>query len=122
VERIERTLNSAGKPVNGSRILLLGVSYKAGVGDTRESPALKIVRLLRDLGGDVAYHDPHVPELPELGLRSAELATEVGEADIAVIVTAHPEIDYPALVGEAGLVLDFRGVTRGISAENLVRM
>jgi UDP-N-acetyl-D-glucosamine dehydrogenase len=122
VERIERTLNSAGKPVNGSRILLLGVSYKAGVGDTRESPALKIVRLLRDLGGDVAYHDPHVPELPELGLRSAELAEEVGEADIAVIVTAHPEIDYPALVGEAGLVLDFRGVTRGISAANLVRM
>jgi UDP-N-acetyl-D-glucosamine dehydrogenase len=122
VERIERTLNSAGKPVNGSRILLLGISYKAGVGDTRESPALKIVRLLRDLGGDVAYHDPHVPELPELGLRSAELAEEVGEADIAVIVTAHPEIDYPALVGEAGLVLDFRGVTRGISAANLVRM
>jgi UDP-N-acetyl-D-glucosamine dehydrogenase len=122
VERIERTLNSAGKPVNGSRILLLGVSYKAGVGDTRESPALKIVRLLRDLGGDVAYHDPHVPELPELGLRSAELAEEVGEADIAVIVTAHPEIDYAALVGEAGLVLDFRGVTRSISAANLVRM
>jgi UDP-N-acetyl-D-glucosamine dehydrogenase len=57
-----------------------------------------------------------------LGLRSAELAEEVGEADIAVIVTAHPEIDYPALVGEAGLVLDFRGVTRGISAANLVRM
>ena len=68
VERIERALNSVRKPVNGSRILLLGVSYKAGVGDTRESPALKIVRLLRDLGGDVAYHDPHVPELPELGL------------------------------------------------------
>jgi UDP-N-acetyl-D-glucosamine dehydrogenase len=122
VERIERTLNSAGKPVNGSRILLLGVSYKAGVGDTRESPALKIVRRLRDLGGDVAYHDPHVPELSELGLRSVDLAAELGDADIAVIVTAHPEIDYPALVGEAALVLDFRGVTRGISAENLVRM
>jgi UDP-N-acetyl-D-glucosamine dehydrogenase len=122
VERIDRALNSVRKPVNGSRILLLGVSYKAGVGDTRESPALKIVRLLRDLGGDVAYHDPYVPELPELGLASVDLAAELGAADIAVIVTAHPEIDYPALVGEAGLVLDFRGVTRGISAGNLVRM
>ena len=69
VERIERALNDAGKPVKGSRILLLGVSYKAGVGDTRESPALKIVRLLRELGGEVSYHDPHVAELPELGPR-----------------------------------------------------
>src|SRR3954452_13566046 len=64
VERIERALNDAGKPVKDSRILLLGVSYKAGVGDTRESPALKIARRLRELGGDVSYHDPHVPELP----------------------------------------------------------
>ena len=72
-ERIERALNEAGKPVRGSRILILGVSYKAGVGDIRESPALKIVRLLRELGGEVSYHDPHVPELPELGLASADL-------------------------------------------------
>ena len=64
LEKIERALNDAGKPVKGSRILLLGVSYKAGVGDLRESPALKILELLRARGGDVAYHDPHVPELP----------------------------------------------------------
>src|SRR4029077_4563899 len=63
-ERVERALNEAGKPGRGSRILTLGVSYKAGVGDTRESPALKIARLLRNLGGEVSYHDPHVPELP----------------------------------------------------------
>ena len=66
VARIERALNDAAKPVRGSRIALLGVSYKAGVGDMRESPALKIIELLSGLGADVVYHDPHVPELPEL--------------------------------------------------------
>ena len=78
VERIERALNEAGKPVNGSRVLVLGVSYKAGVGDTRESPALKILRLLRDLGAEVGYHDPHVPELGELGLTSVALDSGLG--------------------------------------------
>ena len=63
LEKAERALNDAGKPVKGSRILVVGVSYKAGVGDMRESPALKIIRLLRERGADVAYHDPHVPEL-----------------------------------------------------------
>ena len=78
VEKIERTLNQARKPVRGSRILVLGVAYKAGVGDLRESPAVKIIRRLRDLGADVAYHDPHIPELPEFSLASAELETELG--------------------------------------------
>src|SRR3954449_6754033 len=70
LEKIERALNDQTKPVRGSRILILGVSYKQGVGDIRESPALKIIDLLRDRGGDVIYHDPHVPELAEHGLRS----------------------------------------------------
>ena len=61
----------------GSRILIVGVSYKAGVGDLRESPALKIIELLQERGGDVAYHDPHVPELPQYGLRSVELGGDV---------------------------------------------
>ena len=122
VERIERALNDAGKPVNGSRILLLGVSYKAGVGDTRESPALKIARRLREFGGEVSYHDPHVAELPELGLSSVGLADALGSADAVAIVTAHPELDYAKVVSAAQLVVDFRGVTRGIEASNLVRL
>ncbi len=122
VDRIERALNDAGKPVNGSKILVLGVSYKAGVGDIRESPALKIVRLLRELGGEVSYHDPHVPELAELGLASVDLADGLGGADLAAIVTAHPSLDYERVVSEASQVIDFRGVTRGIAAENLVRL
>ena len=122
VQRIERALNSVGKPVKGSRILLLGVSYKAGVGDIRESPALKIIRLTSELGGEISYHDPHVPELAEQQLRSGDLAEELGGCDIACIVTAHPELDYERVVAEAPLVLDFRGVTRGIEAKNLVRL
>jgi UDP-N-acetyl-D-glucosamine dehydrogenase len=121
-ERIERALNSTGKPVKGSRILLLGVSYKAGVGDTRESPALRIAKLLRELGGDVAYHDPHVPALPELGLSSVELGPALAECDVAAIVTAHPSLDYEDVAAAAPLVVDFRGVTRGIEATNLVRL
>ncbi len=77
VEKIERALNDASKPVRGSRVLMLGVAYKAGVGDLREAPALKIIRRLRELGADIAYHDPHVPELPELGLASVELDGEL---------------------------------------------
>jgi UDP-N-acetyl-D-glucosamine dehydrogenase len=122
VERIERALNDAGKPVKGSRILLLGVSYKAGVGDTRESPALKIARRLREFGGEVSYHDPHVAELAELGLASVDLAEGLGSADAVAIVTAHPELDYAEVVSTARLVVDFRGVTRGIEATNLVRL
>jgi UDP-N-acetyl-D-glucosamine dehydrogenase len=122
VERIARALNDVGKPVRGSRVLILGAGYKAGIGDIRESPALKIIGLLRERGAEVVYHDPHVPELPELGLRSEPLTAAVGAADLAAIVTAHPEIDYAALVAEAALVIDFRGVTRELSGENLLRL
>jgi UDP-N-acetyl-D-glucosamine dehydrogenase len=121
-ERIERALNNDGKPVKGSRILILGVSYKAGVGDMRESPALKIAALLRELGGEISYHDPYVSELPELGLSSVELSEALRETDIAAIVTAHPELDYEEIVATAPLVVDFRGVTRKIDAKNLVRL
>ncbi len=122
VQKIERTLNQASKPVRGSRVLVLGVAYKAGVGDLREAPALKIIRELRELGADVAYHDPHVPELSEFSLASVDFDQEIGRADIACIVTAHPEVDYERVVREAPLVLDFRGITRGIEAPNLVRL
>jgi UDP-N-acetyl-D-glucosamine dehydrogenase len=122
VLRIERALNEVGKPVNGSKVLLLGVSYKAGVGDIRESPALKIIRHLRELGADVSYHDPHVPEVLDLELGSAALDDSLTDADIVCIVTAHPEIDYQRVVDSSALVLDFRGVTRGIEASNLVRL
>jgi len=122
VRRIERALNDAGKSTKDAKVVLLGVSYKAGVGDVRESPSLKIIRLLRDLGAEVSYHDPHVAELFDLELSSADLDESLASADLVCIVTAHPTIDYQRVVDDSSLVLDFRGVTRGIEAQNLVRL
>jgi UDP-N-acetyl-D-glucosamine dehydrogenase len=122
VDRIARALNEAEKAVKGSKVLLLGVSYKAGVGDIRESPALEIVGLLHELGADVSYHDPFAPELSEFGLRSVELDDGLRAADLAAIVTAHPGIDYGAVVTTAPLTIDFRGVTREIEATNLIQL
>ena len=119
LEKIERALNDAGKPVRGARVLLLGVSYKAGVGDIRESPALKIIKLLRKLGADVSYHDPHVPELPEHDLRSRPLDEALDGIDLAVIVTAHPGVDHGHVVERAPQVLDLRGTTRHLGAPQL---
>jgi UDP-N-acetyl-D-glucosamine dehydrogenase len=112
VARIERVLNDHAKPVRGSRIAIFGVSYKAGVGDMRESPALKIIEVLRGLGGEIVYHDPHVPSLPEFGLRSAGVDEALDGADMAVIVTAHPGVDHDSIVDRAPAALDLRGVTR----------
>jgi UDP-N-acetyl-D-glucosamine dehydrogenase len=122
VERIERALNQAGKPVNGSRILILGASYKGGIGDIRESPALKIIARLQALGGDVSYHDPFVPDLPQHNLASVELDAALASTDLAAIVTAHPQLDYAAVVASAPRTIDFRGVTRGLHGENLERL
>jgi UDP-N-acetyl-D-glucosamine dehydrogenase len=112
VEKIERALNDAGKPVKGSKVLLLGASYKAAMGDIRESPALKIIQLLHERGADVRYHDPHVPELPEHDLRSLPLDQALDGVDLAVIVTAHPEVDHGRVVEQAPHMLDLRGTTR----------
>jgi UDP-N-acetyl-D-glucosamine dehydrogenase len=122
VDRIARALNEAEKAVKGSKVLLLGVSYKAGVGDIRESPALEIVGLLRELGADVSYHDPFVPELSEFGLRSVDLQDGLGTTNLTAIVTAHPGIDYGEVVATAPLTIDFRGVTREIEAPNLIHL
>src|SRR4051794_18130224 len=122
VEKVSRALNDHAKAVRGSRIAVVGVSYKAGVGDLRESPALKIIKLLRERGGQLTYHDDYVPELPDLGLVSEPLDQALAGADCAVIVTAHPGLDVEAVVKTAPLVVDFRGVTRGMEARNLVRL
>jgi UDP-N-acetyl-D-glucosamine dehydrogenase len=122
VERIVRALNDAEKAVRGSRIALLGVAYKPGVGDTRESPALKILELLREHGADVVYHDPHVHDLPQFDMSNTDLDGALDGADLAVIVTAHPDLDIERVVRDTPLVMDLRGVTRGIEAPGLVRL
>jgi UDP-N-acetyl-D-glucosamine dehydrogenase len=112
VQQIERALNDACKPVRGSKILVLGVSYKPGVGDLRGSPALAIMELLRDRGAAVRYHDPFVPELPAFGLSSQDLVEAVEDSDLAAIVTAHPGVDHESVVRALPASVDFRGATR----------
>jgi UDP-N-acetyl-D-glucosamine dehydrogenase len=96
------------RSLSGSKILVLGVAYKSDIGDTRESPALKLMELLRKAGADVAYHDPHVPELNG---SARSVALEPADYDCVVIVTAHGGIDYDKLVDEAKIVVDFRNAT-----------
>jgi UDP-N-acetyl-D-glucosamine dehydrogenase len=122
VERIERALNDTAKPVKGSRIGILGVSYKGGVGDIRESPALRIIRLLADRGAALSYHDPFVPSLPSLGLGSVSLEEATAGADAIVLVTAHPGIDHETIAHDAALFVDLRGVTRGLDGDNIERL
>jgi UDP-N-acetyl-D-glucosamine dehydrogenase len=112
-ERVSQALNEVRKPVRGSRVLVLGVSYKPDVGDVRESPALKLIELLGGLGAEISYHDPFVPDLREQGLdlRPVDLDDgTVAAADIVCVVTAHSGIDYADLAGRARLVFDFRNV------------
>jgi UDP-N-acetyl-D-glucosamine dehydrogenase len=105
---ISQALNhGAQKSLKGSRVLVLGVSYKADIDDVRESPAEKIMELLRKAGAEVAYHDPHVAEFD--GMRSVDYAPE--GYDCVVIATAHSAIDYDDLVERAQIVVDFRNAT-----------
>jgi len=104
------------RSVSGSRILILGVAYKADIGDMRETPAEKLIQLLRTAGAEVAYHDPHVPEFD--GMTSAALEPEA--YDCVAIVTAHTAIDYGELVRRAKIVVDFRNATKGHEVEGKV--
>jgi UDP-N-acetyl-D-glucosamine dehydrogenase len=120
--RVSQALNhGAGKSVSGSRILVLGVAYKADIADVRESPALKLIELLQNAGANVAYHDPHVPEIAEHGLQLRSQPLEPGAYDAVVIVTAHSSIDYDALLADAELVVDFRNATgkNGVGSEKV---
>jgi UDP-N-acetyl-D-glucosamine dehydrogenase len=102
------------RSLNGSKVLVLGVAYKSDIGDTRESPAVKLIELLRNAGSEVSYHDPHVPKLK--GDRSVPLEPE--KYDCVVIVTAHSGIDYDDLVEHAQLVVDLRNATGRNGSQN----
>ena len=111
--RIASALNGDEKAVKGSRVLLLGVSYKPDVGDLRESPSLKILQLLQDSGAEVVYHDPHVPELPEHKLSSVELTRqELERAECVVVATDHSTVDLQLVVDSSSRVVDLRNAVR----------
>lgn len=121
IRRAAEALNSVQKAVNGSRVLVLGVAYKPDVSDTRESPALDIMALLRQRGAAVEYHDPHVPslELESGDMVSVELtADRLARADLVLIATDHSSVDYDLVGRHASVVVDPRNVMK--SAEKAV--
>ena len=114
VERVVDALNSKGKAMRGAKILVLGIAYKPNVDDIRETPAAEVITLLMDRGGEISYHDPHVPEFPsmrkyEIKLSSRELtADEVRRSDCIVIITDHEAIDWRLVNENASLIVDTR--------------
>jgi len=113
VEKVGQGLNQDRKPVNGSRILVMGVAYKRDIDDMRESPALDIMRLLEEDGAEVVYHDPHVPSFREDGheYQSVDLTRKtLSGIDAVVIVTDHRTVDYQLIADEVSLVIDSRNI------------
>lgn len=109
--KIQDALNLQKKPINGSRVLILGIAYKPDIDDLRESPALDVIHLLRDKGADVRYHDPFIPHLDHDGLLMVSvpnLLEEVAAADCVAIITNHKQYDYRAILDQAKLIVDTR--------------
>jgi len=123
VERVAHSLNMRRKPVNGSRVLVIGVAYKKDIDDMRESPALDVIRLLEEQSADVFYHDPFVPSFVDDGRerKSVELTnSELRGADAVVIITDHSGVDYQRIVDIAATVVDTRNATAGLSRREMV--
>lgn len=123
IQRCMLALNQAAKPVQGAKVLVLGLAYKPDIDDVRESPSFALIHQLRELGAQVSYHDPHVPathamrHYPDLPLmRSIELTeAALAEADLVLVATHHSAYDWPWIAEHAGLIVDTRGALRGVS-------
>jgi UDP-N-acetyl-D-glucosamine dehydrogenase len=123
VRKVSDALNEQRKSVNGSRVLVLGVAYKRDIGDLRESPAIEIIRRLQEQGAQLFYHDPHCPEIADDGhtaiaglpMRSVEITPmALAAMDVAVVVTDHAAIPWRLVAEHSPLVVDTRGVMRGV--------
>jgi UDP-N-acetyl-D-glucosamine dehydrogenase len=120
VELITDALNSIKKPVNGSKIGVIGVAYKSNVNDLRESPAIDIIHMLRSKGAAVSYHDPYVPSADFEGFKldSVELTDKwLHDQDAVVIVTHHDLFDWQYIMDQAALIIDTRNATAGLSGK-----
>jgi UDP-N-acetyl-D-glucosamine dehydrogenase len=123
VRKVADALNEEAKAVKGSRLLVLGVSYKKDIDDLRESPALEVIHLLQEKGADVVYHDPFCPTIQDDGhtritglpMHSQPLTPELLEgADAVIIITDHSTVDYASVRAHARLIVDTRGIMRGV--------
>ncbi|HEX9019158.1 MAG TPA: nucleotide sugar dehydrogenase, partial [Anaerolineaceae bacterium] len=121
VTKVQDALNECGKPLKGSHILILGVTYKPNIDDLRESPALDVIGLLKAKGAVVSYHDPYVPHLAHDYwdmLSEPDLMQAVSAADCVAIVTNHKAYDYPAILEKANLIVDTRNALGSLSRGN----
>ena len=125
VDKVTSALNSVGKPVKGSKIIIFGMSYKRDIDDVRESPAFDVMLLLERRGGIVSYCDPHVPQIhleKKGGVMDAVGQDAVKDADCVVIITDHSTFDYKALVANAKLIVDTRNALKGVKSDKIVRL
>jgi len=121
VGKIDAALNARKKSINGSKILILGVAYKNNVSDIRESPALDVIRLLKEKGAKVLYNDPYVPMAE--GMESIRLTrSSLRNADCVVITTGHSDYDYKEIIRNARLIIDSRNATKGIRSRKIVKL
>ncbi|GBD10430.1 UDP-N-acetyl-D-glucosamine 6-dehydrogenase [bacterium HR23] len=122
VEKVAHALARQGRSLAGAQVLVLGVAYKPDVADTRDSPALEVMRLLRERGAEVSFHDPHVPTLHLDGavLERVPLEAGLARADCVVIITAHSAYDWPWVVTRSRLVVDTRNATAGIKGQDAI--
>ena len=126
VDKIQNALNDCAKPLKGSRVHLMGVAYKRGIDDVRESPALDIIHLLGKRGASVTFSDPFVPQLhadgvvPEMAAIDADKGAS--EADCVVIVTDHKDFDYARIVERSKLIVDTRNALKGNPSAKIVRL
>ena len=128
VEQVMRGLNRAGKAVNGAKIGIIGIAYKKDVDDPRESPAFEIIEELLQLGAELSYHDPHIPQMPkmrkhDLHMVSQKLTPEyLSGLDCVLIVTDHSSVDWKLVVQHGRLIVDPRNATGkvGGSREHII--
>ncbi len=126
VTKVDFALNSARKPLNGSRVLVLGAAYKPDIGDTRESPAYKIIRILRQKDAEVAVFDPHVPEIKVDGsvipIKPQPDDEELRSADAVLILTNHKAFDYERIGQHADIIVDTRNAMHGIRTRKVFKL
>ena len=127
VELIISSLNEYKKPIKGSKILIVGVAYKKDINDCRESPALDIIQILNELGSDINYFDPYVPQINYGGLKYTGLAdlneNIIPQFDATVIVTDHSNINYDSIDKHSKLIVDTRNVYgNSENKSNIVRL
>ncbi len=125
MDRIAGLLNENAKPLNGSRILILGLAYKPNTSDYRESPSIDVMELLLEAKAQVSYHDPFVPQIELSGRKYSSVSLTdqaLSGADCVVILTAHKDMDYARVARVARCVFDARNATAGIERANIQRL